>query len=55
MGFTISCERRSAQSKRLRPASLNVFVDGDNERLEEFTFSCHKLESATVHALFKVN
>jgi len=55
MEFTISCERRSAQSKRLRPASLNLFVNADNERLEEFTFSCHKLETATAHALFKVN
>lgn len=54
MEITIFCERRSAQSKRLRPASLTVFVKADNESLKEFTFSCHKQET-TAHALFKVN
>ena len=30
-------------------------VKADNELLKEFMFSCHKQETATAHALFKVN
>ena len=29
-------------------------VQADNELFKEFTFSCHKQETATVHALLKV-
>ena len=30
-------------------------VTADNELFKEFMFSCHKQETATAHALFKVN
>ena len=32
-----------------------VSVKADNERFKKFKFICHKPETATAHALFKVN
>ena len=41
--------------ERQAPFYFLVAVKADNELFKEFTFSCHKKETATVHALFKVN